>query len=354
MDENDDDKVISVSKRDEYGRKHGKCYFYNKEGVITRVSEWNEGKEKCVIKQFYGNQMIEYKNGTKRYEGGYMNSLVYDYRRDGRGVEYDKNGKTMIYQGNFANGKRNGRGKSYRKREVKYDGEWINGVTKRSFYFWNGLMMIVGLIIIAGLFIFNISIGIAALIILLLCFAVYHCHVKQISQITIRYESNSEKKKMNPNDIKAFDIKCNRIIPIVSPCFFVGIIEIGDECFASVKTFKIDGLNRLKTIKIGNNSFTQVISTVNWDGNKVNNKSRSFHILNCESLESIQIGEWSFCDYAGLFELKNLPQLQSIQIGTVGRDSFNFYCSSFVIRGIELILNIVMIRSSKSAIHYIG
>ena len=34
-------------------------------------------------------------------------------------------------------------------------------------------------------------------------------------------------------------------------------IEIGDDCFKSVQTFQIDGLNRLKTIKIGNNSFTQ-------------------------------------------------------------------------------------------------
>ena len=114
-----------------------------------------------------------------------------------------------------------------------------------------------------------------------------------------------------------------------------------------MKTFKIDGLNRLKTIKIGNNSFTQ---KKNWYGNDA---SKSFHILNCESLKSIQIGEYSFSDFAGEFELKNLPQLQSIQIGTIGNDSYNFYGSSFVIRGIELILNIVMIRSSKSTIHYI-
>ena len=32
-------------------------------------------------------------------------------------------------------------------------------------------------------------------------------------------------------------------------------IEIGDDCFGSVQTFQIDGLNRLKTIKIGINSF---------------------------------------------------------------------------------------------------
>ena len=111
-------------------------------------------------------------------------------------------------------------------------------------------------------------------------------------------------------------------------------IEIGDNCFESVKTFKIDGLNRLKTIKIGSNSFTQKKNTYGDD------KSKSFHILNCESLESIQIGEFSFSDFGGDFELKNLPQLQSIQIGTIGSDSYNFYYSSFVIRGIDMILNI--------------
>ena len=114
-----------------------------------------------------------------------------------------------------------------------------------------------------------------------------------------------------------------------------------------MQTFKIDGLNRLKTIKIGNNSFTQNKSSTR------NDESKSFHILNCESLESIQIGEYSFSDFGGEFELKNLPQLQSIQIGTIGSTSRNFCYSSFVIRGINMILNIVMIRSSKSTIHYI-
>ena len=114
----------------------------------------------------------------------------------------------------------------------------------------------------------------------------------------------------------------------------VGSIEIGNDCFESVSTFKIDGLNRLKTIKIGNNSFTQ---KKNSDGN---DESKSFHILNCKSLESIEIGEYSFSDFGGEFELKNLPQLQSIQIGRIGSKSNNFYYSSFVIRSIELILNI--------------
>ena len=99
-----------------------------------------------------------------------------------------------------------------------------------------------------------------------------------------------------------------------------------------MKTFKIEGLNRLKCLKIGYNSFTQKKDDCG------NDESKSFHILNCESLESIQIGECSFSDFGGEFELKNLPQLRSIQIGTTENESYNFYHSSFVIRGIELIL----------------
>ena len=57
-------------------------------------------------------------------------------------------------------------------------------------------------------------------------------------------------------------------------------------------------------------------------------------------MESSQIGEWSFRDFGGEFELKNLPQLHSIEIGTIGNESWNFYYSSFVNRGIELILTI--------------
>ena len=126
----------------------------------------------------------------------------------------------------------------------------------------------------------------------------------------------------------------NNVTPCVLEYYLDNYIVIGDDCFGSVQTFKIDELDRLKSIKIGINSFTQ---NKNIEGN---DESKSFHILNCESLESIQIGIRSFSDFAGEFELKNLPQLQSIKIGSIGIDSCNFFWSSFVIRGIELILNI--------------
>ena len=114
---------------------------------------------------------------------------------------------------------------------------------------------------------------------------------------------------------------------------------IGNDCFMNVGTFKIDGLNELKSLKIGISSFTKK------KNNYGDDSSRSFSILNCDELESIEIGEYSFSDYAGEFELRNLPKLSTIKIGKIGRDSSNFYFSSFVIKGIiDMIL--LMNRSS--------
>ena len=112
------------------------------------------------------------------------------------------------------------------------------------------------------------------------------------------------------------------------------IIEIEDNSIIQVKEFRVYNSNNLKQIIIGKNSFSQKKNRC------TNDESKSFHILKCDLLESIQIGEWSFSDISGGFELKNLPQLQTIQIGTIGSYSSNFNYSSFVIRGIELILNI--------------
>ena len=103
-------------------------------------------------------------------------------------------------------------------------------------------------------------------------------------------------------------------------------LEIGNECFENVNEFVIDGLNHLKSLKIGMNSFTK--------NSYGNDESRSFSILNCAELESIEIGSFSFSDYGGGFELINLPKLSTIKIGEIGQDSSNFFYSSFEIKGI--------------------
>ena len=126
----------------------------------------------------------------------------------------------------------------------------------------------------------------------------------------------------------------------MSPYKLIDSLSIGNENFYSTNTFIIDLLLNLRSVSIGVNSFTRQ------KNNYGNNESKSFHILNCESLKSIEIGEYSFSDFAGQFELKNLPALQSIQIGTIRSDSYNFYWSSFVIGGILNDIEYVMIRSS--------
>lgn len=102
---------------------------------------------------------------------------------------------------------------------------------------------------------------------------------------------------------------------------------IGNDSFYSVDEFVINGLSHLKSVKIGMNSFTRKKN--NWE----NNPARSFHILNCEKLESINIDRFSFSDYSGEFELKNLPSLMSLNIGRLNSKSYNFYRSSFIVKG---------------------
>ena len=109
-------------------------------------------------------------------------------------------------------------------------------------------------------------------------------------------------------------------------------IEIGANKFNKVNSLIIDGLRELRELKIGSNSFTNKLNSYG------NDESKSFHILNCESLESIEIGEYSFSDYAGEFELKNLSKLQSLIIGSNTSNSYNFYNTNSLI--IEGILNI--------------
>ena len=119
---------------------------------------------------------------------------------------------------------------------------------------------------------------------------------------------------------------------------FLRSLEIGDKCFINVVTFEINGLKSLWQVKIGKDSFTLIDSSDYKNDDdvlvKAYNIYRSFHIVNCKSLQSISIGEFSFCDYAGQFELRNLPVLESISIGGGKSSSYNFCCSSFIVRSI--------------------
>ena len=240
------------------------------EGLV--LTDENEGK--IGIPFGYGEMYDD--DGLLLYKG-----IMINWQRFGYGTSYHDNG-LIEYEGYWCNDNRFGSGKVYdRYGKLVKECEWINGIESDIDYEGDGSE--------------PLNIGIT--------------HLKLT------------------DDCVLDDWDVSWLLNLES-------IEIGDDCFGSVKTFKIDGLNRLKTIKIGNNSFTQEKNRCGYD------KSKSFHILNCESLKSIEIGKYSFSDFGGEFELKNLPQLQSIQIGSIGSVSFNFYYNSFVIRSIQLILDI--------------
>ena len=136
------------------------------------------------------------------------------------------------------------------------------------------------------------------------------------------------------NELNMIELNLNRFENLES-------IVIGNNCFGTVQTFEIEGLNRLQSLKIGINSFTQFKWNDfdnDWDGSvsKCRNESKSFHILNCELLKVIEIGCYSFADFGGEFELRNLDNLESIKIGEIGNGSMNFLYSSFNIRGITM------------------
>ena len=290
-----DEKVLKV-----FGNHQIGDISYNEEQstrVVEGIVDLDHGSrfEGLVLKE--GKIGIPFGYGEMYDDDGLLlyKGIMINWKRFGYGTSYHDNG-LIEYEGYWCDDNRFGSGKVYdRSGKLVKECLWVNGIESNIDYKGDGLE--------------PLNIGMKHL-------------------------------KLTDNCVLA-DWDVSWFLNLES-------IEIGNDCFESVETFQIDGLNRLKTIKIGKNSFTQKKNSYGDD------KSKSFHILNCESLESIEIGEYSFSDFAGEFELKNLPQLQSIQIGTIGSNSYNFYCSSFVTRGIELILNIVMIISSKSTIHHVG
>ena len=132
-------------------------------------------------------------------------------------------------------------------------------------------------------------------------------------------------------------------------------LEIGNDSFGSIETFLINNLSKLRSLKIGSNSFTK-LKHLEWTINDIKGiasdatsiTSKFCYVLNCESLESIEIGEFSFSDFDD-FALYNMISLKSIKIGSMKYESHNFLRSLFIIEGITYIY-ILMI--DKIFLHY--
>ena len=93
-------------------------------------------------------------------------------------------------------------------------------------------------------------------------------------------------------------------------------LEIGNGCLRKVNRFVIDGLNELKSVKIGR----RVLDT------KSTRIGSECLIMNCDQLKEIQISNDSFCYYES-FVCKNLPSLLSLRLGA----NVLKYCHSVVL-----------------------
>ena len=111
-------------------------------------------------------------------------------------------------------------------------------------------------------------------------------------------------------------------------------IKIGNNNYLNVNDFVIDGKANLEFIEIGSNSFTEESGS----GRRLGDVNKNFQIRNCLQLQSVEIGEMSFADYAGKFQLSNLPSLKRLIIGSTSTTSNNFKYGSFSINSIFIYL----------------
>ena len=127
------------------------------------------------------------------------------------------------------------------------------------------------------------------------------------------YDSSKAKRfeYANAHDLNVFDANSLKGIER---------LEIEGDCFIKVNRFEIDGLNELKSVMIGRESF---------DRNKENRKGSKCLIIIKHLLpflfSEICIGFNSFYWYESL-ECKNLPSLISIQL-----DGYSFYACHLIV-----------------------
>ena len=90
--------------------------------LIKNIYELLNGKGKEFSLEITDHILNPYRS-IIIFEGEYINGI-----RNGKGKEYDKYNGTLIFEGEYLNGKRNGKGKEYNEfGKLLYDGEYLNG-----------------------------------------------------------------------------------------------------------------------------------------------------------------------------------------------------------------------------------
>ena len=289
--------MIYQGEFDEELNRYGKGMEYGDNGKLKYEGYWIRDELMKIVREFKGNEMTEYENCDNvdvlnripLYIGGY-NIIDGEFKRNGMGYLIDNKTGTAIRESEWL------------------DGEELNGIDLFDGWYVKGM---------------NESIR---------CVLNNEQPKEMVEEVLV---SEKRFKITNSDELNSLNTSVTNLLIVYNCCNELTSLDlseykrlksivIGSDCFENAYTFRIVGLNELKSLKIGMNSFTK---------NKYgDSSSRSFHILSCIQLESIEIGQYSFSDYGGGFELVNLPKLSTIKIGEIGNDSRNFCWSSFVIR----------------------
>ena len=104
-------------------------------------------------------------------------------------------------------------------------------------------------------------------------------------------------------------------------------LKIGSDSFEYVNVFNITGLSELESVEIGNSSFTQ------YKKGYGNDPNRHFYLKNCPKLKSLKIGRYSFSDYASAV-IESNDALEMIEMGYLNEASKCFYSASLELKSI--------------------
>ena len=113
----------------------------------------------------------------------------------------------------------------------------------------------------------------------------------------------------------------------LSRFLFLRELVVGDNSLMYVNEVKLIGLNVLRSVTIGMNSFTKNRNDYG------NNPNRHFYLKNCPKLKSLKMGRYSFSDYT-VVEIEIVDALEEIEIGDLNEESRNFASASLELKSI--------------------
>ena len=103
----------------------------------------------------------------------------------------------------------------------------------------------------------------------------------------------------------------------------------------------INGIQYLRKVEIGENSFTKRKNSFGYDPN------RHFYLKNCNNIKELRIGQYSFSDYSE-FAISNNPSIEVIEMGdlNIQHDSFNFYYASLELKSLPKLKSVLFGKES--------